>query len=112
MNPVVDTEAFFSNESLMEELWSYAGGILSLEKPLFYNEEIKLINESSNPMDFASELKIPISIVQSTADEVLLPEIAKGFCGLLNCEKSYFEIPDANHDLEGNEEQLIQAICN
>ena len=110
LNPVVDTKTFSPNELLMEELWLYAGGILSLEKPLFYDEEIKLINESLNPMDFASELKIPISVVQSTDDEVLLPETAEDFYYLLNCKKRLFQIPNAKHDLEGNEEQLIQAI--
>lgn len=112
LNPVVDTKAFFSDKLLMEGLWSHAGGILSLEKLLFYNEEIELINESLSPMDFAFELRVPISIVQSTADEVLLPEIAKRFYCLLSCEKNYLEIPDAKHDLEGNEKELIQAICN
>jgi len=112
LNPVVDTKAFFSDKLLMEELWSYAEDTLSLEDCLFYNKEIKLINGSLNPMDFASELKVPISIIQSTDDEVLLPEITKRFYRLLDCEKNYLKIPKAKHDLEGDEEQLIQTICN
>ena len=111
LNPVVDTKALFSNELLMEELWESARNILSLEVPLFYKMEIELINRDLNPMDFASKLKIPISIVQSTDDEVLSPEIAEEFYHKLNCEKKFFKIPGGKHDLKGNEKQLLKAIC-
>lgn len=110
LNPVVDTQAFFSNKPLMDELWMYANNILSLKKPEFYEKEIKLVNEEFNPMNFAYELKTPIDIVQSTADEVLSPETAKKFYSLLNCKKNYFEVPNAKHDLMGDEKQLIHAI--
>lgn len=110
LNPVVDTEALFSNKLLMEELWESARDILSLEDPSFYDLEITLINEKLNPMNFASELKIPISVVQSTADEVLSPEIVERFYRQLNCQKKLFKIPGGKHDLGGNEEQLLKAI--
>lgn len=110
LNPVVDTEALFSNKELMDELWMYANNILSLKKPEVYEREIKAVNKYFNPMNFAHELKTPIDIVQSTADEVLSPEPAKDFYSLLNCKARYFELPDAKHDLIGNEKQLIDAI--
>lgn len=110
LNPVVDTQALFSNEPLMNELWGHANNTLSLYKPGFYKEEMAEINKNHNPIDIAHKLRIPISIVQSTADEVLNPEIAKKFFAALKCEKKYFEVPNGMHDLTGNEKQLIQAI--
>lgn len=110
LNPVVDTQALFSNKPLMSELWGHANNTLSLYKPGFYEEEIAEINKNHNPIDIAHRLRIPISIVQSTADEVLDPEIAKNFFAALNCEKKYFEVPNAKHDLTGNEQQLLKAI--
>ncbi len=110
LNPVIETQSLFSNDVLMKELWGYAEDILSLENPKYYEREIRFVNERCNPMDFAKELETPISIVQSTADEVISPETVKKFYFLLNCKKGYFEVPNAKHDLVGNEEQLIQAI--
>ncbi len=110
LNPVVDTQALFSNKPLMDELWMHANNILLLKRSEIYETEIKLVNEKFNPMDFAYELKTPIDIVQSIADEVLSPETAKKFHSSLNCEKKYFEVPNAKHDLMGDEKQLIHAI--
>ncbi|VVB59193.1 Serine aminopeptidase, S33 [uncultured archaeon] len=120
LNPVIDTASFFSDEPLMKELWTHAQDILSLRSPVQYKPvslslepykpEIKDMNVGFNPVHFAEDLKTPIHIVQSTADEVLSPEFAKKFYALLTCKKKYSEIPNAMHDLTGNEEQLIQAI--
>lgn len=110
LNPVVDTQALFSNKPVMDELWGYAKN-LSLYKPDFYKREITEINKSYNPIiDIARCLKTPVSIVQSTADEVLDPAIAKRFFNALKCEKKYFKIPNATHDLMGDEKELIKAI--
>ena len=111
LNPVVDTKAFFSDKLLMEELWESARDTLSLEDQSFYDMEMGLIGEKLNPMDFASKLKLPITVLQSTADEVLSPEIAEEFYRRLNCKKKFFKIPNGKHDLEGNEGQLLKAIC-
>ncbi len=110
LNPVIDTPSLFSNDALMKELWMYADKILSLENPNYYEREIRFVNERCNPMDFAKELETPITIVQSAADEVISPETVKEFYSMLNCKKKYFELPNAKHDLMGDEEQLIQAI--
>lgn len=110
LNPVVDTQSFFSDKPLMDELREYANNVLLLHNPGFYEKEVVEINKNYNPINIAHRLKTPISIVQSTADEVLDPEIAKNFFAALNCEKKYFEVPNAKHDLIGNEKQLIQAI--
>lgn len=109
LNPVVNTQDLFSNKPLMDELWGYAKN-LSLHKPDFYKREIVEINKSYNPIDIACWLKTPVSIVQSTADEVLDPAISKKFFDALSCKKEYFEIPNATHDLMGDEKELIQAI--
>ena len=112
LNPVVDTQTLFSNAHLMKELWNYARDILSLEKPEVYDEEIKLVNKKYNPMDFVDKIKTPIYFVQSTDDEVLPFETAKRFYSLLNCEKRFIEIPGATHDLDGDEKQLVNLICD
>lgn len=109
LNPVVDTKALFSDKPLMDELWGYTN-VLSLHEPGFYEKEIKKINKNHNPIDIAHQLKTPISIVQSTTDEVLDPEIAKKFFVALDCKKRYFEIPNGMHDLMGDEQQLLRAI--
>jgi len=113
LNPVVDTEAFFSDKALMDDLWKYARDILSLRSQAFYEKEIIRINQRNNPMKFAHRIKTPIIIVQSGDDEVLDPEIVKKFFVALelNCvEKRLFWIPNAKHDLMGDEEQLLRAI--
>jgi esterase/lipase len=112
LNPVVDTQALFSNRLLMDKLWVSANDILSLSSPEFYEKEIKTINEKYNPMSFAHKLKTPIDIVQSADDEVLLPENAKKFYALLNCEKSYFEVSNTKHDFWGDEKRLVEVICS
>jgi len=110
LNPVVDTRALFFNKPIMEELWMNARSSLSLKISEDYDEEIKILTGKYNPAIFVNELHTPITIVQSTTDEVLPPEIAKAFHTSLNCEKEYLEVPNAKHDLKGNEEQIIRTI--
>ena len=110
LNPVVDTRVLFSNKLVMDELWMDANNILSLKTPEDYEEEIDTVNSTYNPIGFVKRLITPMTIVQSTADEVLSPKIAKKFYASLICEKSYHEIPNAKHDLKGDEEQLIHSI--
>lgn len=110
LNPVVDTKTFFADKLLMDELWGYADDVLSLYEHAVYQEEIVHINKNCNPIDFAYKFEIPTSVVQSTADEVLDPAISKKFFNLLCCEKKFYEISGAKHDLAGNEKQLLRAI--
>lgn len=110
LNPVVNTRELFSNHTLMNKLWKSAANILSLENPEYYEKEIQAVNAKRNPMDFAHELTTPISLVQSTDDEVLSPETAKQFYALLNCSKMYHDIPNGIHDAAGSEQELIQSI--
>lgn len=110
LNPVVDTETFFADKPLIDELWGYADDVLSLHERRVYQEEIVHINKNCNPINFADGFKIPISVVQSNADEVLDPNISKKFFNLLHCENKFYEILGAEHDLMGNEEQLLRAI--
>lgn len=110
LNPVVDSMALFSNKPLMDELWELAKNILSLKIPEDYEEEIKMVTSKLNPMGFAEKLKSNVTIIQSTTDEVIEPELAKRFYTLLNCEKSYHEVPNAKHDLMGDEKELINTI--
>ena len=110
LNPVVDARTFLADKPLLNELWGYANDVLSLHGHEFYQKEITNINKNYNPIDFAREFKIPINVVQSTADEVLDPEISKKFFNLLCCEKKFYDIPGAKHDLMGNEKQLLLAI--
>ena len=112
LNPVVDTMSLFSNKLLMEQLWEYAKNILSLKPMADYEEEISKVISKRNPFRFAEKLKNKITIIQSTKDEVLAPELAKKFYTILKCEKSYQEVVNKRHDLMGDEKELIDAILN
>lgn len=110
LNPVIDSMALFSNKPLMDELWEQAKNILSLKTPEAYEDEIKMVTSKLNPMGFVEKFKSNVTIIQSTSDEVLEPEPAKRFYALLNCEKSYHEVPNAKHDLLGDEKELINTV--
>ena len=112
LNPVVDTMSLFSNKQLMDQLWEYANNILSLKPTEEYKEEISMVIGKLNPLGFAEKLKSKITIIQSTKDEVLAPELAKKFYTLLVCEKSYQEVVNKMHDLMGDEKELIDAILD
>ena len=79
LNPVVDTMSLFSNKQLMDQLWEHAKNILSLKPTKDYKEEIIKVISKLNPLSFAEKLKSKITIIQSTKDEVLPPELAKKF---------------------------------
>ena len=110
LNPVVDAMSLFSNKQLMDQLWEHAKNILSLKPTEDYEEEISKVISKLNPLGFAEKLKSKITIIQSTKDEVLAPELAKKFYTLLKCEKSYREVVNTKHDLMGDEKELIDAI--
>ena len=112
LNPVVDTISLFSNKQLMDQLWEHAKNILSLKPTADYEEEISKVISKRNPFRFAEKLKSKITIIQSTKDEVLAPELAKKFYTLLRCEKSYREVVNTMHDLMGDEKELIDAILD
>ena len=112
LNPVVDTMSLFSNKLLMEQLWEHAKNILSLKPMADYEEEISKVISKRNPLGFAEKLKNKITIIQSTKDEVLAPELAKKFYTILKCEKSYQEVVNKRHDLMGDEKELIDAILS
>jgi len=112
LNPVVDTMSLFSNKQLMDQLWEHANNILSLKPTEDYKKEISEVIGKLNPLGFAEKLKSKITIIQSTKDEVLAPELAKRFYTLLSCEKSYREVVNATHDLMGDEKELIDAIID
>jgi len=112
LNPVVDTMSLFSNKQLMDQLWEHANNILSLKPTEDYKKEISEVIGKLNPLGFAENLKGKITIIQSTKDEVLVPEIAKRFYTLLSCEKSYREVVNAMHVLMGDEKELIDAILD
>ena len=112
LNPVVDTMSLFSNKQLMDELWEHANNILSLKPTEDYKKEISEVIGKLNPLGFAEKLKSKITIIQSTKDEVLAPELAKRFYTLLSCEKSYREVVNATHDLMGDEKELIDVILD
>ena len=96
----------------MDQLWEYANNILSLKPTEEYKEEISMVIGKLNPLGFAEKLKSKITIIQSTKDEVLAPELAKKFYTLLVCEKSYQEVVNKMHDLMGDEKELIDAILD
>lgn len=112
LNPVVDTMSLFSSKLLMDQLWEHAKKILKLKPTEDYKEEISEVISKLNPLGFAENLKGKITIIQSTKDEVLVPEIAKKFYCLLRCEKSYQEVVNKMHDLMGDEKELIDAILD
>ena len=112
LNPVVDSMSLFSNKELMNELWEYAKNILSLKPTENYEEEISKVISKLNPIVFAEKLKNKITIIQSTRDEILAPELAKKFYTLLKCEKKYREVVNTKHDLMGDEKELIDAILD
>ena len=112
LNPVVDTISLFSNKQLMDELWEHANNILSLKPTEDYKKEISEVIGKLNPLGFAEKLKSKITIIQSTKDEVLAPELAKKFYNLLRCEKNYREVVNATHDLMGDEKELIDVILD
>lgn len=112
LNPVVDTMSLFSNKQLMDQLWEHAKNILSLKPTKDYKEEIIKVISKLNPLRFAEKLKSKITIIQSTKDEVLPPELAKKFYTLLECEKNYREVVNKMHDLMGDEKELIDAILD
>ena len=112
LNPVVDTIYLFSNKQLMDQLWEHAKNILSLKPTEDYKEEISEVISKLNPLGFAEKLKGKITILQSTNDEVLAPELAKKFYTLLSCKKSYREVVNATHDLMGDEKELIDVILD
>ena len=112
LNPVIDTISLFSNKQLMDQLWEHAKNILSLKPTEDYEEEISMVIGKLNPLGFAEKLKSKITIIQSTKDEVLAPELAKKFYTLLRCEKSYREVVNTMHDLMGDEKELIDAILD
>jgi len=110
LNPVVDILALFSNKSLMEKLWRNAENILSLKTTEDYQEEMKLMIINLNPIEFAKKLKSNITIIQSTKDEVLEPELARRFYNLLNGKKNYLEVLNKTHELLGDEKELIDSV--
>ena len=112
LNPVVDTMSLFSNKLLMDQLWEHAKNILSLKPTEDYKEEISEVISKLNPLGFAEKLKNKITIIQSTKDEVLAPELAKKFYNVLPCKKNYREVVNATHDLMGDEKELIDAILD
>ena len=112
LNPVVDTMTLFSNKQLMDQLWEHAKNILSLKPTKDYKEEISKVISKLNPLRFAEKLKSKITIIQSTKDEVLPPELTKKFYDLLRCKKSYLEVVNKMHDLMGDEKELIDAILD
>ena len=109
---MVDTMSLFSSKLLMDQLWEHAKKILKLKPTEDYKEEISEVISKLNPLGFAENLKGKITIIQSTKDEVLVPEIAKKFYCLLRCEKSYQEVVNKMHDLMGDEKELIDAILD
>ena len=112
LNPVVDTMSLFSNKLLMDQLWEHAKNILSLKPTEDYKEEISMVIGKLNPLGFAENLKSKITIIQSTKDEVLAPELAKKFYNVLTCKKKYQEVINATHELLGDEKELIDAILD
>ncbi len=106
VNPVTDTVSLFSNKVLTSELWKQAEAILSLQTPEAYEKELNLVTGVLNPMKFAHKIESNITIVQSTADEVLEPDLAERFYSLLKCKKSFHKVPDGKHDLMGDEKEL------
>ena len=112
LNPVVDTISLFSNKQLMDQLWEHAKNILSLKPTEDYKEEISEVISKLNPLGFAENLKSKITIIQSTKDEVLAPELAKKFYNVLPFKKNYREVVNATHDLMGDEKELIDAILD
>jgi len=109
---VVDTISLFSNKQLMDQLWEHAKNILSLKPTEDYKEEISEVISKLNPLGFAENLKSKITIIQSTKDEVLAPELAKKFYNVLPFKKNYREVVNATHDLMGDEKELIDAILD
>ena len=112
LNPVADTMSLFSNKLLMDQLWEHAKNILSLKPTEDYKEEISMVIGKLNPLGFAENLKSKITIIQSTKDEVLAPELAKKFYNVLTCKKKYQEVVNATHELLGDEKELIDAILD
>jgi esterase/lipase len=109
LSPVIDSR-FFSESPLMEELWQDAKKIIKLESNEYYKKEVDLMNKSHNPVYFASEIRIPVELVQSEKDEVVPIKPVEEFYSKLNCKKKLTWIKNAGHNLKGNEKELIDAI--
>ena len=110
LNPLLDAK-FLSDSPLMKELWKSATITLKLRKKSFYDKEIKKINMSFNPLKLTYNLKVPIYIIQSQRDEVLPIDVAKIFHSKLGSRSKLIWIPNAKHDLNGNETELVEALC-
>ena len=109
LNPVVDSMELFSDMLIMDELWAHAKNILSLKTNETYKDEINRIICDFNPMSFVEKLKGNITIVQSTNDEILDPDLTKKFYSLLRGKKRYIEILNKTHDLIGDEKELLDV---
>lgn len=107
--PIVYPNEMFSNEALMQEYWSLAENILSLQSPSSYTAEIEKINEGFDPMKFADKLITPMHIIQSSEDDVISLQTVKTFFNSLTCKKEFIEIPGLNHFPKGDEAQLINV---
>lgn len=108
LNPLLD--ASFTNTPLMDELWNEAARIIRLRSMKTYKDEMKKMNENYNPISFAKEITIPITIIQSTDDEVLPTDIVKNFYKQLRKPGKLLWIEGAKHDLYGDEPKLIKTL--
>lgn len=111
LNAVVNPADLFGNHLLMKELWEVASQMLTLRTQQEYTKEIAEILSAYNPMQFAGVIRCPVRVVQASGDDITPPEFAREFYDKLSCHKTYHEIPNAGHGLQGDEEVLIASIA-
>ncbi|MFH1236704.1 MAG: alpha/beta fold hydrolase [Parcubacteria group bacterium] len=112
LNPLVDASFLSSDNPLMGKLWKEAAAMLTLQEREEYEHEVEIIKTKHNPIDFASEMRTPMVIVQGTDDEVLPVEVVEEFFGRLKGIKEFTWIVGGKHGVEGDEKEIVEAALS
>lgn len=110
LNPVVDPR-IFTNEKLMDELWFKAENVTRTNNAAFYEAEIQTLQKDFNPLDFAEDITVPITILQATDDEIINRNtVSSFFLRIGSRQLNYIPIINTGHDIRGDEPELIAAL--
>lgn len=107
--PAVNPD-FFLNSHLMDEIWPDAGKILRLRNKAFYHKELKRCVRSYNPMRKTSSITTPLTLVFAEREQILSNQDMRKFFQLIKGKKQLLHIPNASHELRGNEKEIVKAI--
>lgn len=112
LNPLLDT-SFLKTEE-MRRLIEDARYVIRIRGYDDHARDIEEISRFNNPKNFVSELElaIPVSLVLSQKDEVLPLSEAMDFYARLKVRNRRLTwIPEAGHELRGDEPELLEAVC-